>query len=375
MDWDIETACSGEEALARMSENPFDVIVSDMRMPGMNGAELLEKVSQLHPQTIRIVLSGQADKEAVYRAVAPMHQYLSKPCEADVLRDTITRACGLVEMLDSTRSHELLGRISSLPSLPALFQEVMAEIDSLNGSVATVGAIVSKDAAMTAKILQLSNSAMFGVRSPVKSPAQAVMLLGMDNIKSLVLSLQVFKSYRVDRPVPGFSIDQLMAHSLRVATIAKSVCVVENLSEDTCCEAITAGLLHDVGKLILATHAPDDYGAAITKARDEGTSVVEVERQAFGLAHDGIGGYLLALWGIPQTIVEAVAFHHQPEQLARKDLDAAAVIYIANTLANFESELLSDGDQERFHQYLKSLGLLDQVDHWQAAVAQGEEVA
>ena len=195
-DWDVDTASSGNEALDLMSEEPFDVIVSDMRMPGMDGADLLEQVSQLYPQTIRIVLSGQADKDAVYRAVTPMHQYLAKPCEAGVLRNTIARACALGEMLDSTRSHELLGRISSLPSLPSLYQEVVAEIDSPNSSVAAVGKIVAKDVAMTAKILQLANSAMFGTTSPVRTPIQAAALLGMDNIKSLVLSIQVFKSYK-----------------------------------------------------------------------------------------------------------------------------------------------------------------------------------
>lgn len=372
VEWDVETASSGAEALETLEDEPVDVLVADMQMPGMDGAELLEQVSRLYPNTVRVLLSGQASKEAVYRAVTPMHQYLAKPCEPDVLRDTIARACALREMLDVTKSHDFLGQISSLPSLPSLYQEVVAEIESENGTVARVGEIVSQDPAMTAKILQLANSAIFGLRSTVTSPARAASVIGMDTIKSLVLSLQVFKSFD-SAAVAGFSIDNLFAHSLRVATIAQGIAKSEKLPKEMSNESFTAGLLHDVGKLILAANAPEEFSSALATSKAQGVSLIEAERSVLGLGHDGIGGYLLALWGIPQSIVESVAFHHQMDQCRGESLSTPALVFVANVLAHEESGTVGEEEQRLCEELLVEIGAIDRLETWRNNIRVNEE--
>lgn len=372
VEWDVATASSGAEALGVLEDEPVDVLVADMQMPGMDGAQLLEEVSRLYPDTVRIILSGQAGKEAVYRAVTPMHQYLAKPCEADVLRETIGRACALREMLDATKSHDFLGRISSLPSLPRLYQEVVTEIESEDGTVACVGEIISQDPAMTAKILQLANSAIFGLRFTVTSPAQAASLIGMDTIKSLVLSLQVFKSFD-GATVQGFSMDDLMTHCLRVATIAQLIAKSEGLPKELSNESFAAGLLHDIGKLILAANAPKEFGSALATSKAEGVSQVEAERTVFGLGHDEIGGYLLSLWGIPQNIVESVAFHHRPEQCRSESLSTPALVYVANVLAHEERGTAGDEQQRLCKELLSDTGALDRLEVWRNIICIEEE--
>ncbi|MFC1758994.1 HDOD domain-containing protein [Planctomycetota bacterium] len=371
VDWDIETATNGLDALEAMEEEPVDVLVSDMKMPGMDGAQLLDEVSRLYPDTVRIILSGQASKDAVYRAVTPMHQFLAKPCEAGVLRTAVQRACALREVLDSTTSHKFLGRISSLPSLPTLYEEVIAESESENGTVARVGEIVAQDPAMTAKILQLANSAIFGVRSTITSPSQAASVIGMDTLKSLVLTLQVFKSFD-GALIPGFSIDELFSHSTRVATIAQRIAKSESLEKGSSNEAFTAGLLHDVGKLILAANAPTEFAEAIADANANGISLVEAESAKFGLGHDGIGGYLLALWGLPQSIVEAVTFHHQPEQCYGVGLSTPTLVYIANYLSHEECGKASDEQTRLCEDLLSQLGVIDRLDDWRSIVCEKE---
>lgn len=336
----------------------------------MDGAQLLEEVAGRHPDVVRLVLSGQADKRSVERAMSTMHQYLSKPCEASVLRTTIDLSCRLRKTLQAISSHELICGVHTLPSLPDLYQEVVAEIESEEGTVARVGEIVSKDIAMTAKILQLANSAMFGLRSAVRDTAHAASLLGLDTLKSLVLSLQVFKSFE-GTAVPGFSIRDLMDHSFRVATIGQSICRAERLDKDLTNEAFTAGLLHDVGKLILAENAAEGFVNAIELARTEEISQVAAERHEFGLGHDGIGGYLLSLWGLPQSIVEAVAFHHQPQSLHGPKLNAAMVTYVANVLAHEELGA-EGGETQECTELLASVGKLDRIDVWRQAITQNE---
>ena len=368
VDWDIDTAASGDEALQQMQAEPADVIISDMKMPGMDGAELLSKVSELYPATVRIVLSGQADKEAVYRAVSPMHQYLSKPCEAEKLRDTITRSCSLRSVLDITSSHEILGRITSLPSLPEVYQKVVEEVDSEDGSIAKVGEHVSKDPAMTAKVLQLANSAIFGRRVNVTSAAQAASLIGMDALKSLILSLSVFRSFE-DAGIECFNLEEMAEHSLQVGSLGRRIAQAEGLSNEIASEAFTSGLLHDVGKLILASYANDQFAIAIARASSESISLADAESQLLGIRHDEIGGYLLALWGLPQSIVEGVAFHHSPKRCESGELTTPAIVYIANHLV---MDLDDPQDQTRFDDFIRELGLVDRVAAWSEHAVQPE---
>jgi len=356
--WDVDTASGGTEALQLLAEKPADVIVSDMKMRGMDGAQLLTEVRKLYPATVRIVLSGQSDKDAVYRAVPPMHQYLSKPCPAETLKTTITRSCALGQFLNATSSQEIIGRITSLPSLPARYLQVVAEIESNHGTVASVGKLISQDPAMTAKTLQLANSAIFGQQANVTSPAQAVSLIGMDALKSLVLSLSVFQSFRVT-DFDEFNIDKIAEHSLQVGTLARHISQLENANEKIASEAFTSGLLHDVGKLILATFAKSEFTAAIAKSKSDCIPLVEAEKEVFGLGHDGIGGHLLSLWGLPPSIVESVLLHHSPDQIETHEVPA--LVYIANHLSKSHH---TPAQQECFDNFIAARGLNDRIKVW-----------
>ena len=191
-EWEINFAPGGKEALEWMESHPVDVIISDMQMPGMDGAQLLYEVLKSHPDTVRIILSGHADREMILRSVRPAHQYLSKPCNADILKSTIQRACNLRESLADEEMKKLISKMDTLPSLPSLYIEIMKEIQSPDSSIKRVATIIEKDMGMSAKILQLVNSAFFGVPRHISSPVQAVTMLGLEMIKALVLSIHVF---------------------------------------------------------------------------------------------------------------------------------------------------------------------------------------
>ena len=360
-EWDAEFASCGEEALERLRANTdIDTVVTDMKMPGMNGGQLLAIISQKFPHVVRIVLSGEADKEAVFRAVNPMHQYLSKPCDANKLKETIKRATVLKKILNSQSLMQVIGSISALPSVPKIYKMVINELENEESSTAAIGEIIARDAAMTAKILQLANSAVFGLRSTVHTAAQAVTMLGVEAIKSLVLSFGIFREFE---NVSGFSIDSFMDHSLKVGGIARLIAISEALDKESINIAFTSGMLHDIGKLALLRADADAFQRCIQNARAKNLSSWQAEREIFGSDHAQVGAHMLFIWGLPQSIIEAVALHHNPEQAGEKVFSAITAVASANELCHKSDE--NADRKQRFEDYLSDIGCLERLGAWQ----------
>jgi len=187
-EWDMQFFDNGIEALKSIEDKGCDVIVSDMRMPRMDGVQLLNSIREKYPRSIRIALSGQSDANMIYRCINNAHQYLAKPCDSDQLIATINGACALQDKLDDDKLKSVISNLESIPTLPESYEKIMAELQSDDPSLEAVGAIIETDIAMTAKILQIVNSAFFGLPRHVSSPAEAAMYLGIDSIKSLVVA-------------------------------------------------------------------------------------------------------------------------------------------------------------------------------------------
>jgi len=364
-EWDMSFAGGGQEALDMIADGPVDIVVSDMRMPGMNGTEFLNEVRKHHPDTARIALSGQTKKEDILRAVGPVHQFLSKPCDAETLKSTLFRAVALRNLLADDRFRELLAQIESLPSLPALYQELMEELESPEASVKAVERIVSQDIGMSAKVLQLVNSAFFGVRQHIPSPAQAVALLGLDTVKALVLSINVFSQFN-DVALKGLSLENLWRHSMTVGGFAKRIAKAQGVDRKTTDHTFIAGLLHDVGKLVLAAKVTEEYASVLARAAENGTPLHEAEREILGATHGELGAYLLGLWGFCDGIVEALAFHHDPANSPVKRFGILTVVHVADALANKAGPDSAMGISEADDAYLTQLGLAGRLTEWRA---------
>lgn len=370
-EWVMGFAASGPEALEILERAPFDVVVSDMRMPGMDGAKLLSEVMRRYPEIIRIVLSGHSDEETILRSVGPAHQYLSKPCDAEVLKTTVGRACALRDLLNDDTLKRLVSRLDSLPSLPSLYVELMEELRSGKASMARIGEIISKDIGMTAKVLQLVNSAFFGLPRHVSSPTEAVVLLGIDTVKALVLSVHVFSQFEPAQ-LHTFSISELQRHSLATAARARSLTEVENLEPMLRDHAFMAGLLHDAGKLILAANLPDPYSEVIQRASAEKLPLHEAEHRVLGVSHAEVGASLLGIWGIPDPIVEAVAFHHQPVACPHRSFSPLTAVHVANALEHRDSDRHEAGSELDLD-YLNNLGLSERLDSWRNSACEEAE--
>ncbi len=365
-EWSMNFVENGNKALMFMAGTPVDVVVTDMMMPGMDGAQLLSEVMRRHPNTIRIVLSGQADRESVLRLVGPAHQYLSKPSDAEELRNAISRAFALRDLLGNEQLKQLANRTRSLPTLPALHAQLAEELRKEEPSMENVSDIISKDIAMTTKILQLVNSAFFGLSQQVTSPSEAVIYLGLSTIRALVLSLQVFSQFE-QKSIQGFSIDALAQHCWMTGVVARRIAEIEHSDPKLDDQCFLAGLLHDVGQLILATGLPDQYARTLERARTEGQSLWEVEKLEFGATHAEVGAYLLALWGLPNPVIEAVALHHRPADATVGKFSPVIAVHVANVFVHDQTGTHPEwpGNQMDLA-CLTKLGLDGKVEMWRS---------
>lgn len=363
-EWTMEFVSSGAEALEKMAAVPFDVVVTDMRMPGMDGAQLLQEVQKRHPETVRFVLSGQSSQEAMLRFIGRSHQFLSKPCDIKELKERIAAAFLLRDLLGSSTVKEVISRLNSVPSLPALYDEIMAEMESPDPSSARVADIVERDVAMAAKVLQLANSALLGLRSHISNVHQAVLLIGMEMMRALVVSVHIFSHFEPDQ-LAELDLPQLWKHSLATANTSLAIARSERAPKPVMEDSFTAGLLHDIGKLILAQTMAEKYRDVVKRVRAEKIALIAVERENFGCTHAEVGAYLVGIWGLPQSIVATAAWHHVPSTGGGQTFSPLTAVHAANVLIGPSDfgHLPEQACLDRKH--LEALNMADREANWQ----------
>jgi putative nucleotidyltransferase with HDIG domain len=357
-------ATSGEEALSMLSKGNYDVVVTDISMPQMNGLELLSKVKDLYPDTVRIILSGEPDVSLSIKSVNVSHRFLNKPCDPEILKSTILRTCKLSDFLRNDSMKKTLKQIDSLPSMPAVYFEIVKALQSPDTSIQQIGKIISKDVALTSKILQLVNSAYFSLPRHVSSPEHAAVLLGLNIIKSLVLVSHIFKKFdKMD--MPNNFLEVLWSHNMMTGNLAKAIAKEESRDQKIIDNSYIAGLLHDCGKLILASSFKDKYREIIIKSQEQGNPIYLVEEDVLGITHAEVGAYLMELWGLPSQIIEAIAFHHSPSVYKDQYFSPLAAVHIANVVDHMNPEKESETPPLSFDvDYLKGLNLNNRLNSW-----------
>jgi len=363
--WDMTFIEDPRKVLELLEQGSYDAIVVDMKMPQMDGAELLTQVRQLKPGIARIVLSGHAERESAMRSVGLAHQFLAKPCDADALRATVSRACELRGFLVEAGLADTVCQLGKLPSLPKLYQAINDEMAHEDVSLARVAAIMSQDLAMTAKVLQLVNSAFFGLGRRVANIGEAVSYLGVEVIRSLVVSHSAFAAFEA-HDLEFYQ--QLWRHSSLTAALAKEIARLESHDPIVHAESFQAGMLHDIGALVLAARLPNEYRDVRLRAESGKSSLAAGELETFGCDHGRIGAYLMGLWGLSDRIVEAIAYHDRPSACSYRGVAPLTAVHAASALVletmgreGFETKLDMD--------YLEAVGCAGSVAKWREEAA------
>ena len=366
--WETVFAGGGDAALRILEAHACDAVVTGMRLPGMDGAQFLERVRDRFPGVVRILQAGENERDATLRALGVAHQFLPKPCDAGCLAQVLERACGPGGAHRDASVRRMVGAVGELPSLPRTAAALMRALEDPDVPVCRIGLIVGQDVAISAKVMQLSNSAFFGRSQAVTTIAHAVSVLGVEVLKQLVIAAEIFRTFQPRRHIEGFVLDRIQSHSHQVAAIAARLPLPSALVPT----AAIAALLHDTGKLVLASRLPLECERIRRLTIGGRLSFRDAEEQVLGVSHAGIGGYLLDLWGLPRTVVSAVERHHRPAVEPGDDppFGAAAAVYFANLLAH-EREPDADGDSSgqpppMDQDYLRAVGMEGEMAAWRA---------
>jgi HD-like signal output (HDOD) protein/CheY-like chemotaxis protein len=362
--WELTFCTSGREALDLMAIEPFDVLVTDMRMPAMDGAEFLNVVRRNYPGTVRIVLSGYAEREAVLRTVGPSHGYLAKPCNIAALQQAISRQIGLRRLLNDPDLRRLLLGIANLPSMPETCLKLEMEMTSATASVRSVADIVGEDIAMAAEVLKLTNSAYFALNGNITTPLQAIRTLGLEVVHSLILRIGLFRQFS-GNPAAVPMIEALSLHGLQIARIAEAIALAETTDVATGRNAFCAAMLSSIGCLVLLDARPEDYLAMLpTVGFDHPLHVAE--KETFGASHATVGAYLLGSWGFADPIVEAIAYCTWPSASPVRDNLVLTAVHAARALGP-QLPFSPTGPRDSLSldmDYLTTAGLGGKVDSW-----------
>lgn len=369
--WQVHYAEGAQAALEILKTHSINILFTEIRLAGTNGLELLGLVQSHYPEVVRIILSGYASQDVLIQSVGVAHQYLAKPCDDKQLLDTLLRAFTVQKLVGHEGLKELVSGLAGLPSLPSLYVEIMAELNRPEPALDKIGESISKDLGITAKVLQIVNSPFFGLMQEVQSPARAVGLLGVDMVRAMVLSAGTFSKFK-KVSAAGFSMEDLWQHGMQTAGFAKCIAQAHSCELKVEDAAFIAGLMHDIGKLVVAANRPEAYEGVLSRLAETGERFHQAEMAVYHADHALMGGYLLGLWGIPDEVLQAVAYHHDPQRSRDKGLTALTLVHVANAFSN-QGAALADTDFEAMeldHIYLTAAGVWEALPGWRHVCAE-----
>jgi len=363
--WDISLFNNSLDALKMVENDVVDVLFSDFKLSGMSGIELFEKVRVISPTTLRIALTGVGNLEPNQRSVKIIHQYLQKPCDLKTIKEVITRADRLQQLLENDNLAKIISQLESLPSLPTIYNEINEKIDLEDTSAHDIGEIVAKDMSMSVKMLQLVNSSFFGLRNKISNPIDAVLMLGLSNIKSLVLSIKIFKklSSGIDTKIAN----KLWNHSLQVGSNNKKIAEIEGLSRKDQYDYFSSGMLIDLGTLFFLSHFPTQYKHVMEISSEKNMSQLKAEKGIFGSTSQQVGAYLMAIWGLPGSLVFSCAFNQEYLKYFNDEFTGIISLFFADFFINKNNNLeeeLKNIENEKFK---------DKIRKWQEECLDNEK--
>ena len=374
--WSLRFALGGQQALEMMAQEPADVVVSDMRMPGMDGSELLTVIQKEYPKSTRIVLSGYSDREAILKTIGPSHRYLAKPVSEEALVSSIEAALSLRAYLHKDSVEQIVSGLSYLPVLPRIYGEILTELEAKHGSAEHLSDKIRQDIGISAQLLKIANSAYFNLPQKCASIKQAINCLGFENIRAVILQASVFDQFRyLGQDFLKVS-EQLSRRSLAIAVLAQAIARLEGAPTAVADQAFCAGLLLHVGTLVLIAHNASGFKRCMEVVETGRVDLLECEEREFGATHAQVGAYLLGLWGFTDMIVEAVAFHHHPSRYTLKRTEVLTMVHVAQCLCRARNnrnrlKVVVDGLDEP---YLRAIGAEKRVELWKelfASISQG----
>lgn len=319
---------NARDALESLARELHDVVITDMWLTGVDGLSLLEKVKQLYPAVIRILIDGNSDQSLAFRALNVAHQVLKKPADGPLLWSIVSQTAATLPLIRDENMRAVVGSVTQLPPAPRVYQQLTKLLQNPNCSIEEVVELIGRDPALASKLLRLANSAFFSQRGQSLELRPSVVRLGFNTICNLMLTVELFDQSSPVGRAWGRELDQVQQAALRLAQTSEQLARGTSMAGD----AFVAGLLADIGQVVLLTNQGYVWKDCRTTARLYGRPLQDVELEMLGVTHAEVGGYLLGCWGLPYSVVEAVANHHHPERILAPIYSVSAITAISASL-------------------------------------------
>ena len=369
IDENIETACRCDpaEALALLEAENYDAVAVDLRLPA-DVAALLTALGNRFPRLIRLVLADNPSDFTFAEAAHLAHCLLPRPCDAGTLYDAILDTVATMRRMRDPSLCAAVAGILALPESPAMRRELLGLLADDEASVDRIEEAVEKNPAISAKLLQLANSAYYGARGSVAGIGEAISMLGLDTVRGIVTSAHLFDAMPV-AGLRGIPVVEFWNHCVTSAVMVRRIAWHVRAGTNVNRAAFTAALLHDVGKIVMALAHGEAYAELCRRHPDQPARPLwQEEERTFGHHHGTAGALLLELWGLPRIVVEAVSLHHTPHRASENNLSPLALVHIANALVHSENPAqLCEAKLDEA--YLQRLLIPAKLDLWQTAIA------
>ena len=308
-EYEVLTAGSGEEALEILADEKVDIVITDMRMPVMDGYQLLEKIKERHPNVLRIILSGYSEKNTILAALQKnlAKLYILKPWDNDKLILLVDQIFETENILHDSNLLDLINNTDELPTLKSSYLQIMDLIDT-DADLVKIASAIERDHSVATKVLHIINSAFYDVKTG--SVKHAIAFLGLSNIRNILLATSIVDSFNMSG-IYGTRLEMLWNHSFICSKIVNMIygkLLNKKLSESES----SAGLLHNIGIVLLLKIFPEQYIEIFRRTEKEKNNLLQIEQESLHVTHQQAGGYLLKWWELPYPIVEAALYHHTP---------------------------------------------------------------
>jgi HD-like signal output (HDOD) protein/CheY-like chemotaxis protein len=318
---------NADQALRLLEQQPVDVLLSDIRMPGMSGEELLLKAYHHHPEVLRFGISGYSKRETSIALINAVHQFFAKPCDIDHLLHSIDRACDGRDRISHPDLRRLVLGTGALPVQAQSLRRLTKELNNPQACIDRIGRLVSQDAGMSAKVLQVVNSAFFGLCRHVSSAAEAAVMLGPEILRAMVHTTDSFQPLE---KLPAGSVDlhHMWQWAVQIGDTAYNLALHFSRNRHAADHALIAGNLIPIG-LLLLMHDPGLWHEITSQAQLQARPLCQVERDYLGLTHTEIAAVLADIWGFPEPVAAALRYAHHPEAHPLQEFDAVCAVHMA----------------------------------------------
>ena len=364
--WEFIRFDSKESLLMLLEERLCDAVIIPCTMRAQVDIEFMTRISNIQPSAVRIFL-GAEFWNATHKAKAAdiAHRIYPSAVKVEEIGDSLEYQIKLLKLLNRSSLQAYVGKVGCLPSPPKLYTQLTDAVNSEMADLREISEIVEQDPAVVAQVMKQVNSAFFGFNRTITDLKEAISMLGVRNLRSLALSSQLNSQFKSGNDWDRFSFEQLNQRSLLVARLAQALCRRAGANKITQDQAFLAGLLHDVGVLIMASHDADQYKKLLNYSVKKQKPIYLVEKASFGFFHGEVAGALLALWNLPPQVIEAVMLHHVPHLSKETSFSPLTAVHVADAmLPSVDVEGDCDLASSLSLRYLDQVGVMEEVPQW-----------